>query len=151
VTLESAVSSRQAEMVDVHRHPELAFAETATTRLITDRLTDIGAELRPCPTQTGVVAALRGTGAGPTVMHACGHDAHTAILLTVADVLADRSGDWPGNVILVFQPAEELGGGAQAMIDGGRQHHSPSFALDEAGFPVAARALAASALAALAR
>jgi amidohydrolase len=53
------------------------------------------------------------------VMHACGHDVHTAALLGVADVLSKRHAELPGEYTLIFQPAEEGGGGARAMIEGG--------------------------------
>jgi amidohydrolase len=137
-----------ADRRDLHEHPELAYNEFRTAGIVADRLRALGVEdVRTGIAQTGVTGLIRGRkgGDGPTVllradmdalpiheenqvdycsqtpgvMHACGHDAHTAILLTVAEILADRSGDWPGNVVLVFQPAEELGGGAQAMVDGG--------------------------------
>ena len=92
---------------DLHRHPELAFQERRTTQVIRDRLVDLGWEMAPCPTETGAVARLRGPKPGRRVMvradidalpvveegrlsfasstegvmHACGHDVHTASLL----------------------------------------------------------------------
>lgn len=130
---------------DLHRHPELAFAETGTTALVRDRLAALGLELRACPTPTGAVAVLDGGRPGRTVlvradidalpvteatglpyasttdglMHACGHDAHTAILLGVASALSRCAEDLPGRYLLVFQPAEELVSGAKAMVGGG--------------------------------
>jgi amidohydrolase len=136
---------------DLHAHPELAFNENYTTRLINDRLVALGWELAPCPTATGAVAVLRGAKPGRRVMvradidalpvteevelsyasrnegvmHACGHDVHTASLLGVADLLARRRDDLAGEFTLLFQPAEEALGGARAMIDGGVLETNP--------------------------
>lgn len=130
---------------DLHAHPELSFEEHRTTKVVRDRLVELGWELAPCPTPTGAVAVLRGTTPGkrimiradidglpvteesslpytsrnPGIMHACGHDVHTAALLGVADVLARRREELAGEYTLVFQPAEEGLGGARAMIEGG--------------------------------
>jgi amidohydrolase len=129
---------------DLHAHPELAFNEHYTTRVINDRLVALGWELAPCPTQTGAVALLRGAKPGRRVMvradidalpvteevelsyasrsegvmHACGHDVHT-------DLLARRRDDLAGEFTLLFQPAEEALGGARAMIDGGVLETNP--------------------------
>jgi amidohydrolase len=136
---------------DLHAHPELAFQEHRTTQVVRDRLVALGWELAPCPTDTGAVAVLRGAKPGRRimiradidglpvaeenqisfaslndgVMHACGHDVHTAGLLGVADLLARRQGDLAGDFTLLFQPAEEGLGGAMAMIDGGVLTTSP--------------------------
>ena len=130
---------------DLHAHPELSFREHRTTAVIRERLSTLGWELAPCPTETGAVATLRGAHPGRRimlradidalpvheerswlhasrhdgVMHACGHDVHTAALLAVADLLAQRRDTLAGEYTLVFQPAEEALGGARAMIDGG--------------------------------
>jgi amidohydrolase len=130
---------------DLHAHPELSFDEHRTTSVISQRLVDLGWELRTCPTSTGVVARLTGGLPGQrvmvradidalpvheerqlsfasrndNVMHACGHDVHTASLLGVADILSRRRDDLTGEITLLFQPAEEVIGGARAMIDGG--------------------------------
>jgi amidohydrolase len=130
---------------DLHAHPELAFEEHRTTRVVRDRLIALGWQLSPCPTDTGAVAVMRGAKPGKRVMvradidglpvleesllsyvslnegvmHACGHDVHTAALLGVADLLAQRREDLAGEYTLLFQPAEEGLGGARAMIDGG--------------------------------
>jgi amidohydrolase len=141
---------------DLHAHPELSFAEFRTTDVIRERLTALGWTLAPCPTETGAVAVLQGTRSGrkvmlradidalpvteertldyrsftPGVMHACGHDVHTAGLLGVADILARRRDDLAGEFTLVFQPAEEALGGAAAMIAGGLlSHHPPDVVL----------------------
>lgn len=136
---------------DLHAHPELSFHETRTTRVIRDRLGALGLELRPCPTDTGAVAVLHGGRPGrrvmlradidalpvteerplayasvnPGVMHACGHDVHTAALLGVADVLSRRRDELAGDFLFLFQPAEEGPGGALVMIEGGVMEDNP--------------------------
>ncbi len=136
---------------DLHAHPELAFNEVRTTDVITDRLGTLGFEIRPCPTTTGAVARLVGAEPGKRVMvradidalpvneesgvafssttaglmHACGHDVHTASLLGVADLLSRRQEDLTGEFVLLFQPAEEVIGGAKVMIDGGVLEDNP--------------------------
>jgi amidohydrolase len=137
---------------DLHAHPELAFDEHRTTQVVTDRLIQLGYEIRPCPTVTGVVARLVGARPGKRVMvradmdglpvseeranlsyasvnegvmHACGHDVHTAGLLGVADLLARRRDDLAGEFTLLFQPAEEAISGAKAMIQGGVLDNNP--------------------------
>jgi amidohydrolase len=130
---------------DLHAHPELAFQEFRTTQLIKDRLASLDFEIRPCPTNTGAVARLVGGLPGRRVMiradidglpvqeerdlpyastvegvmHACGHDVHAASLLGVADILSRRRDELAGEFTLLFQPAEEVIGGAIAMIEGG--------------------------------
>ncbi len=125
-----------------HRHPEVSFSEHATTRLLGERLSQLGLELKPCPTETGVVALLDTGLPGKTVMlradidalpireesgvkfesrdegrmHACGHDAHMAIMVGVVRTLIDRIWDMQGKYLFVFQPAEEIVEGAKAMI-----------------------------------
>jgi amidohydrolase len=137
---------------DLHAHPELSFAEYRTTEVIRARLSSLGWILAPCPTETGAVAVLQGARPGrrvmlradidalpvteegileyrsltPGVMHACGHDVHTAGLLGVAEVLSRRRGDLAGEFTLVFQPAEEALGGARAMIGGGLLAQHPA-------------------------
>jgi amidohydrolase len=130
----------------LHQWPELGFQEERTSALIAQRLHALGLEVRTGMAQTGVLGILRGSGEGKTVllradidglpieeasgapyasqnhgvMHACGHDGHTAILLTVAEVLAQRRQRFTGTVKFVFQPAEELPpGGARGMIEAG--------------------------------
>jgi len=136
---------------DLHAHPELSFQEHRTTRVVRERLLALGWELRPCPTETGAVARLIGAKPGRRVMvradidalpvieetnlayisqvegvmHACGHDVHTAALLGVADLLARRRDDLAGEFTLLFQPAEEAAGGAISMIDGGVLDDNP--------------------------
>jgi amidohydrolase len=137
---------------DLHAHPELAFTEHRTTQVVTNRLVQLGFEIRPCPTVTGVVARLVGARPGKRVMvradidglpvaeervdlsyasvndgvmHACGHDVHTAGLLGVADLLSRRRDDLEGEFTLLFQPAEEAISGAKAMIEGGVLDENP--------------------------
>jgi amidohydrolase len=130
---------------DLHAHPELAFAEVRTTELVRHQLRQLDLTERTCPTPTGAVAVLEGGRPGRTVMlradldglpvqegvdlpfasvidgtmHACGHDAHTAILLGVAGALGRYRSELPGRFVFVFQPAEEHIGGARAMLQGG--------------------------------
>lgn len=125
-----------------HLHPEVSFQEHETSRLLGDRLRELGLELKPCPTETGVVAVLDTGKPGKTVMlradidalpiheesgvdfvsrkdgqmHACGHDAHMAIMVGVARTLVERIWDVSGRYLFVFQPAEEIVEGAKAMI-----------------------------------
>ncbi len=137
-----------------HRNPEVSFAEHETTRHLTERLKQLGLELKACPTETGVVALLDTGRPGKTVMlradidglpineesgvdfasrvdgrmHACGHDAHMAIMVGVARTLVDRIWDVKGKYLFVFQPAEEIVEGAKAMIARGLldDHHPDS-------------------------
>ncbi len=130
---------------DFHRHPELAFEETRTAAAAAEMLAELGLEIRTEIGKTGVVALLEGVQEGPTVlvrcdmdalpiqeendtdydsetpgvMHACGHDAHVAIVLTVARMLHARRDKMAGRVVFIFQPAEEIVKGARAMIDDG--------------------------------
>ncbi len=134
-----------------HRSPEVSFGETETSVRIAERLRELGLELKRCPTDTGVVAVLDSGRPGKTVMlradidalpileesgvefastvegrmHACGHDAHMAIMLGVARTLVDQIGEVGGRYLFVFQPAEEIVSGAKAMIAGGLldEHH----------------------------
>lgn len=136
---------------DIHRHPELGFQEFRTAALVADTLAEIGVDVETGIGRTGVVGHLGSTD-GPTiairadmdalpisensgreyssqnegVMHACGHDAHTAILLGTAHLLKQSlaAENWQGNVRLLFQPSEEQFGedgisGATAMIADG--------------------------------
>jgi len=129
---------------DIHRHPELAYEERRTAALVAANLQRWGYEVSTGVGGTGVVARLqRGTGTRrlglradmdalpideatgldyasvhPGVMHACGHDGHTAMLLAAARHLAEH-GRFDGTLHLIFQPAEEGGGGALRMIDDG--------------------------------
>jgi len=136
---------------DIHQHPELCFQEYRTAGLVADTLTALDIEVKSGVGRTGVVGQI-GNSEGPTIairadmdalpirevnevpyrsrndglMHACGHDAHTAILLGVARLLKQsfQNEQWQGNVRLLFQPAEEDFdddgiSGATAMIKDG--------------------------------
>ncbi len=128
----------------IHRKPELGFEEHATAALIEEELDRLAVPHRRVA-GTGVVGVLRGAKPGCVaalradmdalpvqertnlafasgvtgVMHACGHDAHTAMLLGAAHVLAAQRETLAGSVVFVFQPAEEGPGGAQPMIEQG--------------------------------
>ncbi len=129
---------------DFHAHPELGMEEQRTSGIVADLLTEWGIETHRGIGKTGVVGIIDGKGAGrsiglradmdalpieektnlpyasknPGVMHACGHDAHTAMLLGAARYLASTR-NFNGRVVLIFQPAEEGLGGARAMLKDG--------------------------------
>ena len=129
---------------EIHREPELAFEEHRTAALVSDKLEAWGYNVERGIGGTGVVGRqARGNGARrlglradmdalpiaeasgaawasrrPGVMHACGHDGHTAILLAAARHLAEN-GRFSGTLQLIFQPAEEGGGGALRMMEDG--------------------------------
>jgi amidohydrolase len=135
----------------LHRHPEVSFEERDTSRFIEDRLRSFGLDVQECPTPTGALAVLDTGRPGRTVMlradidalpileesgvpfasglegrmHACGHDAHTSILLGAARTLAERVEELSGSYLFCFQPAEEIVSGAREMIARGLfdRHH----------------------------
>ena len=147
-TLLDALQAGAAEFIglrrDIHRHPELAFEERRTAALVADKLEAWGYAVERNIGGTGVVATLvRGKGSKRLgiradmdalpiteatgldyaschtgVMHACGHDGHTAMLLAAARHLAEQ-GSFDGTLHLIFQPAEEGGGGALRMMEDG--------------------------------
>ena len=128
-----------------HKHPEVSFSEHETSRYLKERLRELGLDLKESPTETGAVAVLDTGRPGKTVMlradidalpineesgvdfhsridgrmHACGHDAHMAIMVGVVRTLIDRIWDVKGKYVFVFQPAEEIVEGAKAMIGRG--------------------------------
>lgn len=129
---------------DLHEHAELSTQERRTQRVIIDRLKELGLEDVRAVADTGATAIVRGGRPGPNVMwradidalplieetglpfasrekamHACGHDGHVAIALTIASVLQATRDDLAGTVRFAFQPAEEHVGGARRMIDDG--------------------------------
>jgi hippurate hydrolase len=131
---------------DLHRHPELAFTETRTASLVAEKLASWGVEVHRGLAKTGVVGVVRGkkdnSGKGIGLradmdclpiqelgnvphrsrhdgrMHACGHDGHTAMLLGAARYLAETRA-FDGTAYVIFQPAEEHGGGGQVMVRDG--------------------------------
>ncbi|WP_104088655.1 amidohydrolase [Arthrobacter sp. GMC3] len=129
---------------DLHAHPELSFQETRTAAMAAVELRAAGFDVIEGIGITGVAGVLH-NGDGPTVllradmdalpvteatglgyastvagvMHACGHDVHVACLIGAVRELAATRAQWAGTVVAVFQPAEEAGGGAQAMLDDG--------------------------------
>ncbi|WP_375265308.1 M20 aminoacylase family protein [Planktotalea sp.] len=129
----------------LHTIPELSFDCPKTAAFIAERLREIGVdEMHERIAQTGIVAIINGQGDGPTIglradfdglpiieatgleyasthegkMHACGHDGHTTMLLGAARYLAETR-NFSGRVALIFQPAEENGGGAEVMVNEG--------------------------------
>ncbi len=146
---------------DFHIHPELGFHEIRTGGIVAKELEALGMEVTKGVGKTGVVALLEGAHPGPTlllrfdmdalpiledtgaeyasltagVMHACGHDGHTAIGLTVAKMLHAQRDQLKGTVKFVFQPAEEgpsgedVGGALMMMRDGVLENPKPDMAL----------------------
>lgn len=140
----------QAMRRDFHKHPELGFREIRTGGIVAKELEALGLEVTKGVGKTGVVGFLEGSKPGPTillrfdmdalpitedtgaeyssenagVMHACGHDGHTAIGLTVAKILNERKNELAGNIKFCFQPSEEgtngeeIGGALMMMRDG---------------------------------
>ena len=144
-----AVGQEEAGLIavrrDLHAHPELAFTETRTAGVVARELARLGIEHRTGVGRTGVVGTITGGRPGPTLvirgdmdalpieemtglafasrnpglMHACGHDVHTSTLLGAAAALKHLAPNMAGTVRLLFQPAEEILGGAAAMIEDG--------------------------------
>ncbi len=130
---------------DFHKHPELSFQEFRTSKIVAERLEQYGLIVQKNIGKTGVVGILEGANPGKTiafradmdalpiqetgnviyksindgVMHACGHDAHTAMLLGAAEVLSKNQNNIQGTIKFIFQPAEEGYGGAKFMIEDG--------------------------------
>ena len=130
---------------DIHRHPELGLEEIRTSALVAEKLEALGLNVQRGIGKTGVVGLLHGrsnspvlllrfdmdalpiqeeTGApyaseSPGKMHACGHDSHVAVGLSVAALLAEMRESIPGTIKFVFQPAEEGEGGAEKMVAAG--------------------------------
>lgn len=129
----------------LHQHPELQFDCHKTAAFVVERLREFGVdEIYEGIAESGIVAIINGRGQGPTVglradmdalpieeatgvahasiipgkMHACGHDGHTTMLLGAARYLAETR-NFKGRVALIFQPAEEGGGGADVMVEDG--------------------------------
>lgn len=150
---------------DIHRHPELGFKETRTAGLVASHLRHWGLAVTEGVAWTGVVATLTGARGGgqaialradmdalpiqeatdlpyastrPGLMHACGHDGHTAMLLGAARYLAEYN-DFAGTVHFIFQPAEEGLGGGRLMVEEGLFERFPCSAVfglhNEPGLP----------------
>ncbi len=146
--IEEKAENIQTELIEwrrrIHQNPELGFKEYQTSDFIAAKLNEFGIEYeRVC--ETGIVGLIKGNKAGKTlairsdidalalteknevsykskndgVMHACGHDGHTAILLGTAKVLNEMKDQIKGNIKLIFQPAEEGPGGAKPMLEAG--------------------------------
>ncbi|MEU2790131.1 amidohydrolase [Streptomyces sp. NPDC007100] len=142
--LDARMADLESLYEDLHRHPELGFQESRTAAEAARRLTANGYDVTTGIGRTGVVGVLR-NGPGPVVllradmdalpvtersglpyasavpgvMHACGHDVHVTCLAGAADLLAAGRDHWSGTLVVLFQPAEEVGDGARAMIDDG--------------------------------
>lgn len=158
--IEKSIKDHYQEIINtrrfIHMNPELGNREYETGKLIASKLLSLGFEIRTGVAKTGVVALLRGAQSGqtvairadmdalpiqeqtklpykslnPGVMHACGHDIHTAIALGTAMVLSDIKDKIKGNIKFIFQPAEEgpppgEEGGAQLMIREGVLENPP--------------------------
>ena len=130
---------------DFHKHPELGFQEKRTSGIVARKMVDLGFDVKTGIAETGVIAHLEGRQPGPTVlvrfdmdalpvqeqttaqyasiipgvMHACGHDGHLAIGLAVADLLHLYRENLRGRIKFVFQPGEEVLGGAHRMVEEG--------------------------------
>ena len=140
-SLDELVAVRHA----IHQNPELGMQETETSKLVAEKLTDWGIEFVTGIGNTGIVATIKGDLPGdgmiglradmdalpiyeetnlpyaskkPGIMHACGHDGHTTMLLGAAKHLVKHR-DFAGTAVLIFQPAEEGEGGARAMVADG--------------------------------
>ncbi len=140
------IKAHQQQMIDfrrdLHAHPELPWEEKRTTQQVASALDELGISYR-LTAPTGIIAEIQGASPGKTVglradmdalpilelndslsykshtpgkMHACGHDAHTAMLLSAAAALHSVRSQLPGNVRLIFQPAEEIAEGAREMV-----------------------------------
>lgn len=129
----------------LHQNPEVAFAEHKTAELVASELRRMGFAVKTGIGKTGVVGILRFAEDGPCVavradmdalpieeatgvdfssqnsgvMHACGHDTHTAIALGICAYLAENQDQFCGSFMAVFQPAEEIVAGAKAMLEDG--------------------------------
>jgi hippurate hydrolase len=130
---------------DIHANPELGFEETRTSQLVADKLAEWGIEVHRGLAKTGVIGVIKGRkDSGRAIglradmdclpmhetgsvahkskvarrMHACGHDGHTTMLLGAARYLA-QTRNFDGTVNLIFQPAEEGGGGGRVMVEEG--------------------------------
>ena len=167
--VDALLESRREALIefrrDLHRHPELAGEEARTAGRIAARLEELGLEVRTGVGGHGVVAVLEGGLPGrvvayradmdavrspapdpvpfasevPGVRHICGHDIHVTVAMAIAEALAPQADQLPGTLVLLFQPAEETGEGALAMIkDGAMRSPVPEaiYAVHSAPLPV---------------
>lgn len=138
----------------IHRHPETAFEEIETTKLIKKALDDAGIENHPNGDSTGVIGLIHGAKEGPVLAiradidalpikentglpfssevsgkcHACGHDLHTTVLIGAARLLKEYQNDLCGTIKLIFQPAEEvMTGAAKTIANGALENPKPDF------------------------
>ena len=139
MNIKESAKAREQDVVSwrrwLHAHPELGCCETATTAFIAERLKEMGVEVQTFPDITGCIGTIRGGQPGrtvmlradidalpiqeatglpfssedPGVMHACGHDCHTAMLLGAAAILSEERQALRGTVELLFQMGEEIG------------------------------------------
>lgn len=147
--LKASVKKYEEEMIafrrDLHQHPELQWEEFRTTQKVADEMDKLGIPYRKT-VPTGLIAELVGGNPGKTValradmdalpvqelneglayksledgkMHACGHDAHTAMLVTAAKALKEIQSEIKGTIRFIFQPSEENAKGAKAMVEQG--------------------------------
>jgi hippurate hydrolase len=166
----SALRSYEPELIairhDLHMHPETCYEEFRTSQVVADKLSEWGIPFERGLGKTGLVASIKGNREGQRAvgfradmdalnmveantfahkstiagkMHGCGHDGHTATLLGAARYLKENP-DFAGTVHCIFQPAEEGGAGAQAMIDDGLFERFPCNAVyslhNKPGIPV---------------
>lgn len=171
--IDAAIRAAEAGLIavrrDIHAHPELAFHEVRTAGVVAAELARLGVPFQTGIGRTGVVGTIEGGRPGPTIairgdmdalpieertgldfasrnaglMHACGHDVHTATLLGVASILKSLQPELSGTIKLLFQPAEEVLGGAAAMIEDGAldgvdlalgYHNHPDIPVGKFGF-----------------
>lgn len=141
---------------EIHKHPELSMAEKETTKLVKEKLLEYGLEFADVELASGVAAILKGALPGKTILfradldalpieersglpfaskhpgvaHCCGHDIHTSALLLAARILGQMKDQIAGQIIFLFQPAEERLGGSKMVIGSGLfEKYKPDFAV----------------------
>lgn len=160
MTLLEKVEQNKEDLLNIrhqiHRHPETAFEEIETTKLIKKVLDDAGIENHPNGDSTGVIGLIHGAKEGPVLAiradidalpitentglpfssefsgkcHACGHDLHTTVLIGAARLLKEYQNDLCGTIKLIFQPAEEvMTGAAKTIANGALENPKPDFIL----------------------
>ena len=166
-TIHKAVKKNLERIIEdrrhIHQNPELSFEEHETSRYVTTRLDEMGISYKKGIAGTGILATLEGKEKGkvlalradmdalpiteatglpfasdnPGVMHACGHDMHTASLLGVAKILSDLRDHWNGTILLLFQPGEEKfpGGASMVLKEGALNHPRPDLMIGQHVLP----------------